>query len=311
MKPISLHEKLHSGTLFLFLIQVMICFTVFRFAGAQVPGEPEIRLGIMTDIQYCNSPTTGLRHYRLSLLKVDSAAEAMREFGPAHIFHLGDLIDHDFENYDSVLPRMQQFPSKVHLLAGNHDFMVGKEYKQQVYSRIGMNPDGYSIIDGDWQFILLNGSDLSYQAYQTKAKKKERNELVSDLPAGFRCNWMPWNGGISIKQFEWLADELDDADSAGRKVIVMCHFPVFPRSCFNLWNDGRVLELLVQHRCVKAYFNGHYHEGRYTEYEGVHFVNFKGLVDTPVNSFATVILRGDHIVIDGHGREPDRTLKIR
>lgn len=286
-------------------------FTGLFNLSAQPDKTRTVTLGIMTDCQYCNCATTGLRNYRLTLLKLDSCAAVFRTEKPDHIFHLGDLIDHDFRSYDSVLPRMEQMPRPVHHVLGNHDYVVNKSLKHDVPSKLGLNETWYSVDADNWQLIVLNGDDISYQAPQTKAQKALRGEMVSNQLQSLRCNPVPWGGGIGPEQMTWLEHQLSAADSGGRKVVVMCHFPLFPRTCFTLWNDIQVLQLLIAHPCVKAYFCGHYHAGNYGVKEGVHFVNFKGMVDTPVNSFAVVRLTSDSILIKGYGRETDRALKIR
>jgi hypothetical protein len=67
---------------------------------------------------------------------------------------------------------------------------------------------------------------------------------------------------------------------------------------------------MTRYSCVKAYFNGHHHPGNYGFYQGIHFVNFKGMVNTPESAYALVSLTADSILIKGYGREPDRRLKI-
>jgi hypothetical protein len=60
-----------------------------------------------------------------------------------------------------------------------------------------------------------------------------------------------------------------------------------------------------------AYFNGHNHAGNYGETGGKHFLNFKGMVDTPdTTAYSIVEVYGDRIEVRGVGREENRTLKI-
>ncbi|MEC9462488.1 MAG: phosphatase, partial [Pseudomonadota bacterium] len=60
-----------------------------------------------------------------------------------------------------------------------------------------------------------------------------------------------------------------------------------------------------------AYLCGHQHSGNYAEKDGVHFVNFKGMVDTEhENAFAVLSVFEGRIEILGHGREPDRRLDL-
>jgi calcineurin-like phosphoesterase family protein len=271
----------------------------------------EIRIGIFTDCQYCDCETLGHREYRLSLAKVDSCRMVLNALSPDAVFHLGDMIDHGFTSYDSILPRFGKFNPRPYLVLGNHDFMVGSRYKKKVLEKTGLKETYYSLELGDWMFIVLNGNDLSFVAPQTHQQKEERDEMIAWLFMNLRTNGMPWNGGIGQAQMAWLKDMLSKAEQNSKKVIVLCHFPLLGESDHTLYNRGELLSLLKSRNCVKAYFNGHNHSGNYGISEGMHLVNFKGMVDTKANSFALVTLTSDSIKIKGFGREPDRLLKIR
>jgi len=200
--------------------------------------------------------------------------------------------------------------------------MIKKKHKPDVVKRLGLLQDeykqdtgssqgAYTTIIGSWCFISLNGDDLSYTAPQDKEHKNERNDAVNDLYSDLRYNGMPWNGGIGKNQMKWMETQLIAAGTAGRNVIILCHFPLFGKENHLLFNWQEVLALISRYPCVKAYFNGHYHSGGYKEYQGIHFINFKGMVDTRMNAFGVVTLTTDSILIKGYGREPDRKLKIR
>jgi hypothetical protein len=122
---------------------------------------------------------------------------------------------------------------------------------------------------------------------------------------------MPWNGGIGKNQVRWLEGQLEEALKFGQNVIVLCHFPLFGKEDHLLFNGKEIFELISRYPCVKAYSNGHYHSGAYEQRGGIHFVNFRGMVDTGQNAFAVVTLKSDSIIIIGYGREPDRKLSIR
>jgi hypothetical protein len=101
------------------------------------------------------------------------------------------------------------------------------------------------------------------------------------------------------------------AQAAGEKVIVMGHYPVFPANEHNMWDSERVVELLTGFDNFVAYFNGHNHAGNYGEVNGKHFLNFKGMVDTPAETaYSVVEVHADRIEVRGFGREANRTLKI-
>ncbi|MEI6456228.1 MAG: metallophosphoesterase [bacterium] len=269
-----------------------------------------LRIGILTDCQYCDCPSGETRYYPLSLQKLDSCINDMNGQNLDAIFHLGDMIDHDFASYDSVLPRFRKFHPPLSLVYGNHDYIVQEKYKVLVPEKTGLGKGYYSRDIGTWRFIVLNGNDLSYLASVDKKQKEERSDLILGLISGLRSNMMPWNGGIGSIQMTWFEKLLKEADSLGRKVIVICHFPVYPFGWYNLWNDRTLVDLMTQHPSMKAYFNGHYHMGNYGCFNGIHFINFKGMVQTKANSYAIVTLTADSILVEGKGREMDRRLRI-
>ncbi|MCX6287550.1 MAG: metallophosphoesterase [Bacteroidetes bacterium] len=297
------------------------------------PDISDVRIGIFTDCQYCNCKTNGIREYRLSLAKIDSCIAVFNALPLDAVFHLGDMIDHDYGSYDSILPRFHRFKAPLNLVLGNHDYMIKKIYKEGLIDHIGITqfgrridggwsqdgrridggcpPGAYTTVIGNWCFIVLNGDDLSFVAPQDKEQKEERNEALSDLYMHLHYNGMPWNGGIGKQQMKWLEGQLKAAQLAGQKVIVICHFPLFGKEDHVLFNGTEVFTLISRYPCVKAYFNGHYHAGNYKQKEGIHLVNFKGMVDTKQNTFGVVTLTSDSIIIKGYGREHDRKLKIR
>ena len=313
--------------LYLFVLPALLLFCPIpgrmQSAVKQDPDKTRtVRIGIFTDCQYCNCEPSGLREYRLTLAKLDSCIEVFNSLPLDAVFHLGDMIDHNYSSYDSVLPRFSRFKAPLNLVLGNHDYMIKKRYKEGLVYHIGLGreaggkdavcPEGaYTKTIGNWCFIILNGDDLSYVAPQSREKKDERNEVVGDSYMHLEYTGMPWNGGIGKNQLHWLEAQLGAAQGAGQRVIVLCHFPLFGKEDHLLFNHTEVFTLISRYPCVKAYFNGHYHAGNYVRKDGVHMVNFKGMVDTKQNTFGLITLTPDSIIIKGYGRETDRKLKIR
>jgi predicted phosphodiesterase len=284
---------------------------LFSSFSAHSQGNNTIRIGIFTDCQYCNCTESGDRYYKLSLAKLDSCINEFNSQPLDAVFHLGDMIDHNFGSFDSVLPGFRKFKSPLHLVLGNHDYMIKPEYKPGLTDYIGMKETYYKVDIGNWSFIVLNGDDLSCFAPQSKKQKRERNEMILDLYSGLQGNGMPWNGGIGSDQMNWLDSQLSKAQDEKRNVIVICHFSLFSKKDHNLYNNNELFQLMNCYPCVKGYFNGHYHAGNYQEKEGIHLVNFKGMVSTKQNAFSVVTLTSDSILIKGYGREPSRRLGIR
>jgi manganese-dependent ADP-ribose/CDP-alcohol diphosphatase len=300
----------HPGYKWLELTVLCICFLTIS-SGAVGQDKKPIRVGIFTDCQYCNCETEGIRYYTLSLAKLDSCIKIFNSQSLDAVFHIGDMIDHDYSSYDSIIPRFQQFRAPLNIVLGNHDYMIKSKFKQGLLDRVGMKEDHYVVDLANWRFIVLNGDDLSFFAPQDKKQKQERNDLVYDQFQHLRANGMPWNGGIGSDQMRWLEKQLIESDQAHQNVIVVCHFPLYVKGNHNLFNNEELFQLISRYACVKAYFNGHYHRGDYKVKEGIHMVNFMGMVNTEINAFSVVTLTSDSILIKGYGREPDRNLKIR
>ena len=93
--------------------------------------------------------------------------------------------------------------------------------------------------------------------------------------------------------------------------MIFCHFPVYPQNIHNLWNDEEIVRLLSQYSCVKAYINGHHHEGNYGKKNGIHYLTLKGMVDTEQNACATVRVYHDRLEVEGYGREANRIMVIQ
>lgn len=110
-----------------------------------------------------------------------------------------------------------------------------------------------------------------------------------------------------------MKKQLDEALQHEEQVGFYCHFPVAKDGeIHNLWNYKQFLKLIEGYDNVKFYFNGHNHNGDYVEKDGVHFLTFKGMVDTPnTSAFSIARFTKDSIMVKGYGREMDRGLKIK
>ncbi len=64
-------------------------------------------------------------------------------------------------------------------------------------------------------------------------------------------------------------------------------------------------------RQVKACFCGHDHAGGYILRNGIHYLTFRGMIETPdQNAFAIVTLAKDRIEVQGFGRGPSRSIEL-
>jgi manganese-dependent ADP-ribose/CDP-alcohol diphosphatase len=89
----------------------------------------------------------------------------------------------------------------------------------------------------------------------------------------------------------------------------MCHFPIWPENEHNLLNYNDVLSILEKYDNIIAWFAGHNHPGNYGNFNMIHFVTMKGMVETEeANSCAIVEVYKNKIWIKGYGREKSQIL---
>ncbi len=269
--------------------------------------------GIIADAQYCDCEPAIGRYYRKSTQKLADALQTLHQHKLSFILDLGDLIDREFSSFEAILQVYKQSKFRVHRTLGNHDYAVEDHEKQKVADLLGIPAPGYyDFVHLGWRFIVLNGTEVSTFAHpEGSAAEKEAQEMLSRLEANEAINAKAWNGAISTEQMAWLKATLQDASEQHQKTMVMGHYPLYPKDSHNLWNDEEVVNLLIKYPQVVAYFNGHNHAGNYGQKERVHFLNFKGMVETEQeNTFAMVEVYDDRLSVKGFGREDSRELRF-
>ena len=293
----------------LLLFLIMCCNT----KKEAVIDYPDFEIGVIADCQYCQCEPTEVRFYKQSPDRMLEAVNELNEHTLAYTIHLGDFIDRDFNSFDTVMPIWNRLKSDNYHVLGNHDFSVADSLKPLIFEKMGLKDRYYSIVKLNWRFIVLDGNDLSKHGALTKKKKQQTDSLYKVLSGTELPNLKPWNGGLGREQLQWVEKEMKLATKNKERVGFYCHFPAMGETnAHNLWNYEQFLDLIASYDCVKFYFNGHNHAGGYVQKEGIHYLNFKGMVDTRDSSaFARVAFHNDSLIVKGYGREPDRILKIR
>jgi manganese-dependent ADP-ribose/CDP-alcohol diphosphatase len=269
--------------------------------------------GVIADVQYCNCEPAIGRYYHKSTYKLADCLQTLNQYELSFILDLGDLIDRDFSSFEPILQVYRQADCRIYRTLGNHDYAVEEWNKPKVATHLGLQESSYYDFSHlGWRFIVLNGNELStFASLPGSQEEKEAKEMLSQLQAKAAVNAQDWNGGISQKQLQWLEAKLEEAKVQDQKTIVVGHYPLYPKDPHNLWNDDAVVELLTAYPQVVAYFNGHNHAGNYGQKAQVHFLNFKGMVETEQeNAFAMVEVYRDRLSVKGFGREESRELMI-
>lgn len=294
---------------------MIFAMAIHLFAQRADADSPLLTFGVIADVQYCDCDDRDARFYRASLQKLADAVQDLNERNAAFVVQLGDLIDGDFRNFDPILAIAAQFQSPVYHVPGNHDFLVEAQEKPFVLKKLELANGYYAFRYASWRFIALNGNDLSQVALaESDEKYREAQALYQQKKNLGLINAEGWNGALSEQQMDWLNRMLKEASQNGEKVIIFCHFPVFPQpNIHNLWNDQEVVQLLEQYKnTVAAYISGHNHAGNYALNNGIHYLNLRGMVETAdQNAYAIIEVYADHLNVIGRGREPQRILSIQ
>lgn len=278
-------------------------------------GTGPFRFGVVADPQFAPVVPNlrANRFYGNSLWKLSEAVAAFNERDDlAFVVTLGDIIDRHWESFAYILPVYDALKHRKLFLLGNHDFEVANDFLGSVVRTAGMPAAYYDFAHNGVRFIVLDGNDLTTFAPPAGDPRRAlAEERLTALKASGAENAQSWNGTFSDAQFDWLEARMNAAGDAGERVIALCHWPVYPANQHNLWDDQRVVELVTSYPNFLAWFNGHNHAGNYGAIGGKHFLNFKGMVDTPdTSAYSIVTVLDDRIEIEGFGREENRVLSL-
>ena len=269
-----------------------------------------LKIGLISDPQYCDCNSEGNRIYREVLKKLPVAIDSMNKFGVDFVMNLGDMIDRNYESYDSVNQFYQHLTMPYYNVLGNHDFEeIPDSLKPSILSRYGMPDYYYGFTVKNWRFLVLDGTELAaYSRSLHLDLAGEGDSLFQQVQDKF--NNRPWNGGIGRTQRQWIRDQIQTAHEAEQHVILFCHFPVYPDSVYlNLWNSEDIIALIEDYPNVVAYINGHFHAGNYGFKKGKHYVTQAAMLDTyDRNSFSMLEIYSRKLVFKGFGFNPDRIL---
>lgn len=281
--------------------------------GNNGPGDqsqkPLFTFGLVADVQYCDCDPAGSRFYRQSPGKLREAINSFRSDSVSFVVSLGDIIDRGYESYKPVLDILDSSEMQVYHITGNHDYSVDDRYKKRLPLPMPGKEGYYSFNHMNFRFIALNGNEVSTYSSTSKVAIKKAEDYLAILKDSGNLNAIDWNGGISSKQMAWLKSELDNATAKNENVFILCHFPVYPENIHNLLNYKEVNSLLMNYRNIIAWFGGHNHAGNYGNFNMIHFVTMKGMVETEFStSFAIVEVYWNKIWIKGAGREKSQIL---
>jgi manganese-dependent ADP-ribose/CDP-alcohol diphosphatase len=288
----------------------LLITTFFLLSMSETSGQkPIFSFGVISDVQYCDCEPAGSRFYRLTTGRLREAVNSFRTDSVDFVVNLGDLIDRDYDSYKPVLDILDSSGLKVYHLRGNHDYSVDDRYKKHLPLPVPGKKGYYSFSQGNFRFIALDGNEVSTYATNNKSAIQKVENYLLFLKDSGNANAINWNGGISSSQLDWLKIQLDEAAEVKENVFILCHFPLFPDNMHNLLNYKDVNSLLGNYKNIVACFSGHNHSGNYGNFNMIHFVTMKGMVESNNStSYAIVEVYDNKIWIRGAGREMSRIL---
>lgn len=273
---------------------------------------PVITFGLIADVQYGNIPPNSTRFYANSLAKLKSCVERLNAHPVDFTVNLGDHIDRDPHDLEAILEQLSQLKAPLYNTTGNHDYKEVTD-NSVLFQKLGMPAEYYSFTKNGWRFLMLNTNEIAtYSQPQDTGKDAELKQMKARIDSDKRNNGQSWNGGISSKQRNWLADQLKTAQTKKENVLVFSHHPLYPFKEFTALNDKEILEILSRFPCVRAVISGHHHTGAYGEYKGIPCVTVEGMVETEeVSTYALVEITESEINITGSGKAKSHKIQLK
>lgn len=213
-----------------------------------------MKIGIYTDCHYSSAEVScGRRYNNKSLAKIKEAYAAFEREGCALAVCLGDLIDTEVtvelevENLKKIAEVIAASGLPTVCLMGNHDAFVLE--REDFYNILGISDVDEMHIGGK-RLIFL---DACYF-------KDGRHYAPGD------SDWTD----CFLPGEEDLAKRLRDGDE---DTYVFIHQNIDPavRGDHRLYNADKIFGMICAQKSVREVFQGHYHPGLKSEYNGVKF----------------------------------------
>jgi predicted phosphodiesterase len=273
----------------------------FALSKQKNPGI-RVNFGIVTDSHYADSNPKRNRYFRESISKMEECVELMNQMKVDFLIELGDFKDQDTPpNKKNTLLYLQtienlfqQFKGPKYHVIGNHDLdSISKEDFSKIANntKIPAHSTFYSFDLKGMHFIVL---DANF--------KRDG----SDYRNG-NFDWRDTN--ISPAEIDWLKRDLR---STNKPVILFIHQQLDCKGDLCVNNADEVRSILDNSSKVIAVFQGHNHNGYYSQIKGIHYYTLKAMVDgagSQNNSYAIVQVFDDgSISITGYRKAVTKKL---
>ncbi|MCK7476410.1 MAG: hypothetical protein M0C28_01610 [Candidatus Moduliflexus flocculans] len=151
-------------------------------------------------------------------------------------------------------------------------------------------PGYYAFTEGNWRFVVLNGDELAVNSPKDEGLEPGGRRDVRRAP-GREAGPTRRSGTAASGGPRWPSSRTSWRRPTGTACppssSATSRSTRRPRH--NLWNDGEVVARLERHPSVKAYFAGHNHDGGLAVKNGIVYLTFAGMVETPDTSASAVV----------------------
>lgn len=286
---------------FVYFVIALAIATGFM-ARAQQP-KPILRVGLIADIQYADVEPRGTRYYRNSLNKLKNCVKDLNKQKVQFSLNLGDIIDRNAKDLDSVLLILKGLKKPVYTTTGNHDYH-GITKNQSLFTKLDMPAEYYSFKQKNWVFIMLNTNEIAaYANVKGTWKEKELTAMMDSIKLNKGANAQEYNGGISSRQLMWLDSTLSKAQSQNQKVLIFSHHPLDFSRGFTALNSQEILKVITKYNCIKALFAGHHHVGDFGYHLKIPCITLEGMVETAdQNAYGILEIYEHGFEVKGIGR---------
>ena len=221
-----------------------------------------MKIGIFTDSHYSSAGVTcGKRYNNQSLRKIREAYDFFKKEGCSLIVCLGDLLDteltveKELQNLTEIAEILQKSSIPTVCLMGNHDAFTLP--KNQFYDVLGI-----SCVDE----LHLEGRILLF----LDACHFKDGRHYSPGDRDWTDCFLPDENGLREK-----------LSSTTQDTFIFLHQNIDPsvKANHRLYNADRIFSIIRESGAVKAVFQGHYHPGCNSEYNGVSYVTVPAMCE--------------------------------
>jgi predicted phosphodiesterase len=228
-----------------------------------------VKFGIVTDSHYADSAPRENRYFRESISKIEECVELMNQKKVDFLIELGDFKDQDSsaDRKNTILYLktiegvFQHFNGPRFHVLGNHDLdSISKQDFLKNVDNTGISAYStfYSFDLSGLHFIVL---DANFKSDGTDYRNGNFEWQDSNIPSA---------------EIDWLKGDLNSTE---KPVILFNHQQIDCQGDFCVNNAEEVRQILENSAKTLAVFQGHNHNGHYSQIKGIHYYTLKAMVD--------------------------------